>query len=93
MDRWSDEAACRDADPELFFPTSEDMARRAVARQVAEAKAICAACPVWSACLGWAVQNGQDHGIWGGLTARERRRLSRGACDNAGTTQQPPDAA
>lgn len=95
MDRWTDRAACRDADPDLFFPASEDMARRAVARQVARAKAICASCPVWATCLAWAVQNGQDHGVWGGLTARERRRLTRGSYGSADTTttQEPPDAA
>lgn len=58
------------------------------------AKAICASCPVWSTCLAWAVQNGQDHGIWGGLTAHERRRLARGSYGSAdATTQEPPDAA
>lgn len=96
MDRWADQAACRDTDPELFFPASEDVTRRAVARRVAAAKTVCASCPVWADCLAWAVQNGQDHGIWGGLTTLERRRLARGqSTDTTADTrdQNPPEAA
>ena len=37
-----------------------------------EAKALCAACPVRAECLEFALETGQVHGIWGGLTAQER---------------------
>lgn len=77
MTDWRVEAGCRDADPELFFPTSEDLRRPRVAEQVNAAKTVCAACPVWAECLSWAVTTGQTHGIWG-LTTTERRHFTRG---------------
>ncbi|MFC4950728.1 WhiB family transcriptional regulator [Pseudonocardia sp. GCM10023141] len=43
--------------------------------QIAEAKAVCARCPVTAECLGWALASGQDSGVWGGLTDAERRDL------------------
>ena len=91
MEHWTDRAACRDADPDLFFPVTEDRTRRAIAAQVARAKTVCARCPVWSQCLSYAVETRQDHGIWGGLTASERRRLARGGAETR--THRPPDAA
>jgi WhiB family redox-sensing transcriptional regulator len=71
---WTSLAACRDKDPELFFPVS-DMGPGA--RQVTEAKAVCAGCPVRSECLTYALEDGLDHGIFGGLTERDRRELTR----------------
>ena len=69
---WQDEAACRDADPELFFPDGDIRSARA---QVKTAKLICRGCPVSAACLNWALASGQQAGIWGGLTEDERHRL------------------
>lgn len=40
---WSDEAACRDAGTDLFFPVGTD---GPALRQVDEAKRICRTCPV-----------------------------------------------
>lgn len=76
---WWNAAVCRAEDPQLFFPVGEGP----VAKKWAEkAKAVCATCPVMDECLQWALDNGQDAGIWGGLTPRElralRRRLHRG---------------
>jgi WhiB family redox-sensing transcriptional regulator len=71
---WQHSAACHDEEPELFFPVS-DMGPGA--RQVEQAKAVCARCPVRSACLEYALDNGLDHGIFGGVTERERRNLAR----------------
>ena len=71
---WRADAACRDADPELFFPDGDRSSARA---QVKRAKLICRGCPISAACLNWALSSGQEAGIWGGLTEEERRRLSR----------------
>lgn len=65
-------AACRAADPELFFPISE---QGPGALQIAEATAICRGCPVRDLCLSYALATGQEAGIWGGLTPRQRRAL------------------
>lgn len=69
---WWRTAACRDAEPELFFPISATAASRA---QVQRAKLICASCPVRLECLRYALDNRQEQGIWGGLTEEERRRI------------------
>jgi WhiB family redox-sensing transcriptional regulator len=71
-ERWQRRAACRDEDPELFFPVG--WAGPAL-MQIAAAKEICGQCVVREACLRFAVRTGQDHGIWGGLTEDERRLL------------------
>ena len=79
---WRDQAACRDADPELFFPDDDRSARA----QVKTAKLICRGCPVSATCLNWALASGQEAGIWGGLTEDERRRLSRRGLLSTGLT-------
>jgi len=71
---WRADAACRDADPELFFPDDDIRSARA---QVKTAKLICRGCRVSATCLSWALADGQEAGIWGGLTEDERRRLHR----------------
>ena len=72
---WRADAACRNADPELFFPDGDVRFTRA---QVKTAKLICRGCPASTTCLSWALASGQEAGIWGGLTEEERRRLHRG---------------
>jgi WhiB family redox-sensing transcriptional regulator len=71
---WRDAAACREADPDLFFPDGDIRSARG---QVKTAKLICRGCPVSATCLSWALADGQEAGIWGGLTEDERRRLHR----------------
>ena len=66
---WRSAAACRSADPELFFPIT---AFGQALEQVAQAKAICARCPVRRECLAFALRTRQPHGIWGGMTEEER---------------------
>lgn len=72
VDDWDLLAACRDApDPDLWFPVSP--------RETALAKLACSVCPVKADCLRYALDNGLDYGIFGGLTADERRKLARRA--------------
>jgi WhiB family redox-sensing transcriptional regulator len=66
---WRLGAACRSADPDLFFPVSSTGKSL---EQVAQAKAICARCLVQRECLAFAMRTQQFHGIWGGLTEQER---------------------
>jgi WhiB family transcriptional regulator, redox-sensing transcriptional regulator len=66
---WRLGAACRSADPDLFFPVSSTGKSL---EQVAQAKAICARCLVRRECLAFAMRTRQFHGIWGGLTEQER---------------------
>lgn len=71
---WRSDAACRSVDPELFFPIS---ASGKALDQAAEAKAICACCPVRHQCLAFALRTRQAHGIWGGMTEDERAFIRR----------------
>lgn len=71
---WRYRAACRDEDPELFFPVGTS---GPALLQVEAAKAICHRCPVSDPCLRWALQTGQDAGVWGGLSEEDRRMLGR----------------
>jgi len=69
---WRQAAACRDIDPDLFFPIGTS---GPAAGQIAEAKRVCRTCPVRTPCLGWAINHYQDYGIWGGMTEPERQAL------------------
>jgi WhiB family redox-sensing transcriptional regulator len=71
---WRHRALCRDEDPELFFPVGTTGPAE---RQVEEAKAVCRRCAVMSDCLTWALETGQDAGVWGGTSEDERRALKR----------------
>ena len=64
---WRYRAACRGADLSVFFPGRGEPAE--------PARQICAGCPVRQPCLDYALSHAITHGIWGGLTERERRAL------------------
>ena len=72
---WMDRALCAEVDPELFFPEKGGSTR--------EAKRVCALCDVRAECLAYALDMESRpgtvsyHGIWGGTTGRDRRRLQR----------------
>ncbi|HVA61684.1 MAG TPA: WhiB family transcriptional regulator [Mycobacteriales bacterium] len=71
---WRHAAACRDEDPELFFPIGNT---GPALLQIEDAKAVCRRCPETEPCLQWAIETGQDAGVWGGLSEDERRALRR----------------
>ena len=71
---WMAHGACRQTDPELFFPAS--VVTGQAARQVELARAVCAPCVVRRVCLAYAVET-MAEGIWGGTTPAERRTARR----------------
>jgi WhiB family redox-sensing transcriptional regulator len=71
---WAAQGACQHSDPELFFPVSSS---GPAASQVARAKAVCTRCPVRGECLEFAIESGQDFGVWGGVSEGERRTIRR----------------
>ena len=73
-DEWRDLAACRDTDPDLFFPVGTT---GPAIEQIDTAKAVCRQCEVQSLCLEYALTTNQDSGIWGGTSEEERRVLRR----------------
>src|SRR5260370_12675014 len=87
---WRLLAACRHADPEVFFPAC---ASGPSLDQITQAKAICAGCPVRRQCLAFALDTRQNHGVRGGMSEQERgpghgRHLK--AIQAATSTAQPP---
>ncbi|HEY3718404.1 MAG TPA: WhiB family transcriptional regulator [Jatrophihabitantaceae bacterium] len=66
---WRDLALCSQVDPELWFPEKGDSNRAA--------KLICGWCEVREQCLAVALATNEEHGVWGGLSREERRRLRR----------------
>ncbi len=64
---WMARGLCANESPEKFFPSDGvgvDVARR-----------VCEGCPVKTPCLEHALRNRIDHGVWGGCSERERRRI------------------
>ena len=57
---WRHEAACREVDPELFFPIGNS---GPALLQIEEAKQVCRRCTVMEECLRWAIESGQDAGF------------------------------
>jgi WhiB family redox-sensing transcriptional regulator len=76
---WRHQSACRDEDPELFFPVGNT---GPAITQIEEAKKVCMRCSVKEQCLAWALESGQDAGVWGGLSEDERRAMKRRAARN-----------
>ena len=69
-------AACRTAEPELFFaPGGERPADREA--RMAQAVAVCHGCPVQAECYAAAVASGERHGVWGGVSFERRRHQRR----------------
>lgn len=73
---WRDRAACRGMDGELFFPVGST---GPAATQIEKAKAVCRTCMAVDACLRYAIETGQEHGVYGGTSEDERRTLKRRA--------------
>ena len=71
---WRDLAACRDSEPNLFFPVGTTGQALDL---IDEAKEICAGCSVVEECLMYALQTNQEAGVWGGYAEDERRRLRK----------------
>ncbi len=80
---WRHHAACREEDPELFFPIGNT---GPALLQIEDARAVCRRCPSQEPCLQWALETGQDAGVWGGLSEDERRALKRRTARNRART-------
>ena len=71
---WRDVAACRDTDPDLFFPVGTT---GPALEQIAAAKSVCRACDAQRSCLEFALATNQESGIWGATSEEERRKLRK----------------
>lgn len=70
---WWEDAACRTADADLFF-TPEGVTKEQRRTAERRAKLICLRCPVRQDCLEAALEQEESYGVWGGMSARERKR-------------------
>ena len=87
---WHAEAQCR-ATPgaeALFFGDEDEHHPPLAPTAIEAARVLCFSCPVNVACLSWAlgerheqadgfVATGEDFGIWGGTTGRQRAKLQK----------------
>lgn len=72
---WHIRAACRGPHNTIFFPPSRLERRPDKRRREQRAKEICSQCAVLEECRTYAFEIREQHGIWGGLTEKERRAL------------------
>jgi WhiB family transcriptional regulator, redox-sensing transcriptional regulator len=78
---WQLSAACRGLESARFFSPSGERGRARVERE-RSAREICGGCVVREECARFAAESGEQHGVWGGVTGRERatqRQRSRTA--------------
>lgn len=73
-EEWREVAACRDMEPDLFFPVGTT---GPALDQIEATKSICGVCDVKDACLDFALSTNQEAGVWGGTSEDERRRLRK----------------
>ncbi len=99
---WHEFAACRGADPDLFFPPvveenrgASRVAKAAEENRIATAKSYCAICPTSRICLDQALERGEKVGIWGGVDLEAPRKLQdrQRAARKRGRKKERSDAA
>lgn len=68
-------AACKGQDTSLFFIDNGPLTSKRVRIGISKAKSICKSCDIQVECLMNAVNNEENHGIWGGFTQKERAKF------------------
>jgi len=66
---WTEQALCAQVDQEMFFVEKGGSTK--------PAKTVCQLCPVRLECLQYALDHEERFGVWGGLSERERRKLTK----------------
>lgn len=66
-EHWVEQAACANIGGDMFFPDQGGNTSRPLS--------VCNRCPVIAECLTYALENDEQHGVWGGTTANDRRRI------------------
>jgi WhiB family redox-sensing transcriptional regulator len=69
---WRQKAACIGEDTEYWFSTDTG-----ITPAMRRALTICRSCEVQLACLQYAVDQPEYFGIWGGMTTKQRHRITR----------------
>lgn len=76
---WQQEGRCRSVDATVFFPPMTFEHKPDREAREAEAKAVCAECPVQVECLDFALAVREPHGVWGGASELERKEMLGGS--------------
>jgi WhiB family redox-sensing transcriptional regulator len=74
---------CQTTDFELWFAETSGVGGSKVAKK------LCQACPVKVECLGYALDAREPHGIWGGMTVKDRLGIRRGSVGNRTRVPSP----
>ena len=64
-------APCQTTDPELWFAETSGVGGSRIAKK------LCRECPVQVECLSYALEAKEPHGIWGGMTVKDRLKIQR----------------
>ncbi|WP_213578172.1 WhiB family transcriptional regulator [Rhodococcus sp. USK13] len=89
---WVLRAACRGADPAVFYSPDGERGSARVRRE-AKARQICKPCPVLAPCREHALAAGETYGVWGGLTEADRRKRTHRLRRSESTTRLDPFAS
>jgi len=73
-DTGTSQIPCTNA-PDLFFPDQTDVINAAQLNMHSAIRLCKEACPIVNECATYAIKYQEDYGIWGGLTAPQRRRI------------------
>lgn len=76
---WMADGSCRNYPAAAFFPSDGG--------GVDAARQICASCRVAEQCLEYALVQRIEHGVWGGCSERERRRILKKRRDAAASAR------
>ncbi|MFF0050840.1 WhiB family transcriptional regulator [Streptomyces sp. NPDC005498] len=82
---WQEHAACRGMNSSMFFSPTGERGRERYEREE-RARAICHGCEVVEECTSMALDYEERYGVWGGMSATERRHLSEEAGERASRT-------
>lgn len=74
---WRHKAACKNKPSEWWFPDDGSRTHTTLKPENHHAIQICKTCPVQQQCATWAITKPEHHGIWGALTAEQRRGIRR----------------
>ena len=77
---WIGSALCAQVGGDGFFPEMRARGDAPIENilSVSQAKSICGRCEVQAECLEYAISTDERYGVWGGLSAVERRRMREG---------------
>jgi WhiB family redox-sensing transcriptional regulator len=78
---------CSESDPDSFFsedPDPSNSLRKSVYIYENEVKKICHGCQYQARCLEYSLKHPEVHGIWGGTTESQRKRMLKAASLNLG---------